>query len=52
MRDAVLVGAALLAVGALFVWLRGASRSDQLVEDSLDEFEPDPLEPEPSPATL
>jgi EmrB/QacA subfamily drug resistance transporter len=36
MRYAVLVGTALLLTGALFVWLRGASRTEQVVEDDLD----------------
>jgi DHA2 family multidrug resistance protein-like MFS transporter len=40
MRYAVLLGMALLAIGALFVWFRGASRTEQVLEDDLDEFEP------------
>jgi EmrB/QacA subfamily drug resistance transporter len=37
MRYALLVGVGLLLVGALFVWLRGASRNEEVVEDELDE---------------
>jgi hypothetical protein len=40
MRYAVLLGMAMLTIGALFVWLRGASRSEQVVEDELDAPEP------------
>jgi EmrB/QacA subfamily drug resistance transporter len=36
MRDAVLFGMGLLLVGALFVWIRGASRVEEVVEDELD----------------
>ncbi len=36
MRYAVLSGAVLLLVGALYVWSRGASRNEQVVEDELD----------------
>jgi predicted MFS family arabinose efflux permease len=36
MRYAVIVGAALLAIGAAFVWLRGASREEEVLEDELD----------------
>ena len=32
MRDAVLAGAVILLVGALFVWFHGASRADDVVE--------------------
>ena len=39
MRYAVLVGAGLLVVGALFVWFRGASRVEEVVEDDLDTLE-------------
>ena len=39
MRYAVLVGAGLLVVGALFVWFRGASRVEEVVEDDLDAVE-------------
>ena len=37
MRYAVLLGMALLLVGAVFVWFRGASRTEEVVEDELDE---------------
>jgi EmrB/QacA subfamily drug resistance transporter len=40
MRYAVLLGMALLLVGAVFVWLRGAARTDQAREDDLDQREP------------
>jgi EmrB/QacA subfamily drug resistance transporter len=36
MRDAVLLGMGLLLIGALFVWIRGASRAEEIVEDELD----------------
>ena len=36
MRYAVLVGMALLLVGAVFVWFRGPSRTDEMLEDELD----------------
>ncbi len=36
MRYAVLVGMALLLLGAAFVWVRGASRVEEVVEDDLD----------------
>ena len=36
MRLSLLLGAGLLAIGALFVWLRGASRHEEIVEDELD----------------
>jgi EmrB/QacA subfamily drug resistance transporter len=36
MRYAVFVGMALLLAGALFVWIRGASRDEELNEDALD----------------
>jgi MFS family permease len=36
MRDAVLFGMGMLLVGALFVWMRGASRAEEIVEDELD----------------
>jgi len=36
MRYAVLLGMALLAIGALFVWFRGASRTEEVLEDDLD----------------
>jgi hypothetical protein len=39
MRYAVLLGTGLLLVGALFVWFRGASRVEQVLEDELDEPE-------------
>ena len=39
MRYAVLVGTVLLVTGAVFVWLRGASRTEQLDEDELDTLE-------------
>ncbi|MFN8026418.1 MAG: hypothetical protein U0W40_08745 [Acidimicrobiia bacterium] len=35
MRYAVLVGAGLLAIGALS-WFRGASRTEEIAEDELD----------------
>ena len=37
MRYAVLLGMALLLVGAVFVWFRGASRTEEVLEDELDE---------------
>ena len=40
MRYAVLVGMGLLVIGALFVWFRGASRTEEVVEDDLDALEP------------
>ena len=36
MRYAVLVGTVLLLAGAVFVWFRGASRAEEVVEDELD----------------
>jgi EmrB/QacA subfamily drug resistance transporter len=36
MLVAVLLGAALLAIGAVFVWVRGASRDEEIIEDELD----------------
>jgi hypothetical protein len=39
MRYALLVGVGLLLVGAVFVWVRGASRVEQQVEDELDDFD-------------
>jgi EmrB/QacA subfamily drug resistance transporter len=36
MRYAVLLGMALLLVGAVFVWFRGASRTEEVLEDELD----------------
>jgi hypothetical protein len=39
MRDSVLFGMGLLLVGALFVWLRGASAAEAIVEDEIDEAE-------------
>jgi EmrB/QacA subfamily drug resistance transporter len=36
MRDAVLLGMGMLVVGAIFVWVRGASRAEEIVEDELD----------------
>jgi EmrB/QacA subfamily drug resistance transporter len=36
MRYSVLAGAVLLVLGALFVWLRGASRDKAILEDELD----------------
>jgi EmrB/QacA subfamily drug resistance transporter len=42
MRYAVLLGMALLAVGALFVWFHGQSRTDEILEDELDQQEPEP----------
>ena len=36
MRYAVLVGMVLLMIGALFVWFRGASRTEEVLEDELD----------------
>jgi len=36
MRYSMLLGTALLVMGTLFVWLRGASRAEQVVEDDLD----------------
>jgi EmrB/QacA subfamily drug resistance transporter len=40
MRYAVLLGMALLLVGAVFVWVRGASRVEEIEEDDLDVTEP------------
>ena len=40
MRYAVLVGMGLLVIGALFVWFRGASRTEEVLEDDLDALEP------------
>jgi EmrB/QacA subfamily drug resistance transporter len=37
MRDSVVFGMGLLLVGALFVWLRGASRAEAVVEDEIDD---------------
>jgi hypothetical protein len=37
MQFALFVGVALLLVGAAFVWIRGASKSEQVAEDELDE---------------
>jgi EmrB/QacA subfamily drug resistance transporter len=42
MRYAVLVGMGLLVIGTLFVWFRGASRTEEILEDELDDF-PAPL---------
>ena len=42
MRYSVLVGAALLAIGAVFVWFHGASRTEEVLEDELDVLEPAP----------
>jgi hypothetical protein len=39
MRYAVLVGAGLLVIGALFVWFHGDSRVEEVVEDDLDAVE-------------
>ena len=36
MRDAVLFGTGMLLLGALFVWIRGASRTEEIIEDELD----------------
>ncbi|MET0921305.1 MAG: MFS transporter [Acidimicrobiia bacterium] len=36
MRAALLVGVGLLLIGALFVWLRGASHDEEILEDELD----------------
>jgi EmrB/QacA subfamily drug resistance transporter len=36
MRYSVLAGTALLLLGALFVWIRGASGTEQIIEDELD----------------
>jgi EmrB/QacA subfamily drug resistance transporter len=36
MRYSVLFGMGLLLIGALFVWIRGASRAEAIVEDELD----------------
>jgi EmrB/QacA subfamily drug resistance transporter len=40
MRYAVLVGMGLLLIGAVFVWFRGATRTEEVVEDELDAPEP------------
>lgn len=37
MRYALFVGATLLMIGAAFVWLRGASRTEQVLEDEIDD---------------
>ena len=37
MRYAVLLGMALLLVGAVFVWFRGTYRTEEVAEDELDE---------------
>ena len=42
MRYAVLLGVGLLLVGALFVWIRGASGAEEVLEDDLDREE-DPI---------
>ena len=39
MRYALFVGVGLLLVGALFVWIRGASRVEQTAEDDLDDYD-------------
>jgi hypothetical protein len=44
MRAAVGLGAVLLLLGAAFVWLRGASRQQEVLEDELDDIPAD--EPE------
>jgi hypothetical protein len=36
MRDSVLFGMGLLLVGAVYVWVRGASRTEEVLEDELD----------------
>ena len=41
MRYAMFVGAALLVIGAAFVWLHGDSRVEAQAEDELDEHVPD-----------
>jgi hypothetical protein len=43
MRFSMLIGAALLLGGALFVWLRGPSRDQELLEDVVDADDPDAL---------
>ena len=45
MRYAVLLGMGLLMVGALFVWFRGASRTEEVREDELDADVPPSLAP-------
>ncbi len=44
-RYAVLVGMGLLMIGALFVWFRGASRTEEVLEDELDADIPPSLAP-------
>ncbi len=41
MRFSMLVGAGLLAAAAAFVWLRGPSRTQEVVEDAIDEGDPE-----------
>ena len=36
MRYALLLGVGLLVTGALFVWFRGASGSEEVLDDELD----------------
>jgi hypothetical protein len=40
MRYAMLVGVGLLLIGTVFVWVRGASRTEEVLEDDLDAVEP------------
>ena len=40
MRFSMLVGAGLLVAAAAFVWLRGPSRTQEVVEDAIDEGDP------------
>jgi hypothetical protein len=35
-----LVGVGLLLIGTVFVWVRGASRTEEVLEDDLDAVEP------------
>ncbi len=54
MRYAVFVGIGLLLLGALFVWIRGASREEEVTEDALDLDAPgttDALDADPAAVT-
>jgi len=43
MRVSMLFGAGVLLATAAFIWLRGPSRTDELLEDAIDEGDPDAL---------
>jgi EmrB/QacA subfamily drug resistance transporter len=52
LHNAVLVGAACMVIGALFVALRAPSRSEEILEDELDASDgPDVVDPAPSLTT-